>query len=320
MIRLTIIIPHYNSVETLKKLLDTIPMEREIEVLVVDDNSNIDTDALSTLEQIYGLSVLKNNRNKKGAGTCRNIGLEHAKGEWILFADADDFFVDDFYSVLDRYFETDYDVVFFTPTSIEVDTGNISDRHAKYAFLINNYQNNPITQSELRLRYEFFSPCSKLIHRRFLSDNNIGFDEVIASNDVMFSTRVGHLMKKFDVSKDIIYCITRSRGSLTVNLSEQVFDARLTIYIKYIDFLKLSLKKEEIDTLHITAPFSYIVKTFSSGMGLKKAIQTFLLFRKSRIDVFHMKHLKYINPINILNIFRNISKQHRRNNRYYIKD
>ena len=36
---LTIIIPHYNSPKLLDKLLDSIPEREELEVIVVDDNS-----------------------------------------------------------------------------------------------------------------------------------------------------------------------------------------------------------------------------------------------------------------------------------------
>lgn len=36
----SIIIPHYNSVDTLEELLNTIPQSRKIETIVVDDNSD----------------------------------------------------------------------------------------------------------------------------------------------------------------------------------------------------------------------------------------------------------------------------------------
>lgn len=323
MIKLSIIIPHYNAVNTLKKLFDSIPAESEIEIIVVDDRSTKYLESLNTLKQNYGdnprILFLKNNKERKGAGTCRNIGIEHAQGKWLLFADADDFFVNNFYATVSEYFNTANDVIFFPPTSIETDTGNKADRHLKYSHLVDEYKNKRDARSELKLRYEFSSPCSKIIRRSFINKNNIRFDEVIASNDVMFSIKVGHLMKKFDVSKEVIYCITRSRGSLTVNLSEDVFDARLRVHINRLNFLKSKLKKSEMEVLQFKKPSFFITKAFKSKLGFRKMIHTFILFKKNNIKVFQLKHFKYLNPFNLFRLKKNIDENHRRSSRYYVK-
>ena len=62
------------------------------EAIVVDDGSNDTTDQLfnrlSKLEK--RIRYIKRSRNPKGAPTCRNIGLQQAKGEYVLFLDSDD--------------------------------------------------------------------------------------------------------------------------------------------------------------------------------------------------------------------------------------
>ena len=96
--KLSIIIPHYNTSDLLEKLLSTIPKDKNIEVIVIDDKSQDkhieDIEDLKTEEKYIDFLFLKNQTLKKGAGTCRNIGLDHAQGEWVLFADADDYFAD----------------------------------------------------------------------------------------------------------------------------------------------------------------------------------------------------------------------------------
>src|SRR5699024_10372921 len=103
-------------------------------------------------------------------------------GKWILFADADDFFMPEFYENVKEYFNSKYDVVFFTPTSSEIDTGKPSNRHLNYEKLINDYQNSKDLKSEVNLRYKFYVPWSKLISKDLIKRNNLVFDEVIASN------------------------------------------------------------------------------------------------------------------------------------------
>ena len=99
MIRLSIIIPHYNSADLLDKLLSTIPNVQEVQVIVVDDFSTQGLDELEECKQRYINTNVEfyTNECKKSAGGARNTGLSYAKGQWLLFADADDYFLQDFY-------------------------------------------------------------------------------------------------------------------------------------------------------------------------------------------------------------------------------
>src|SRR5690554_3662855 len=124
---LSIIIPHFNSPRLLEKLIASIPVREDIQIIVIDDNSTVDKEIYQRLVKNTSAShhvlFLKNNSGKKGAGACRNIGLKWSTGHWVLFADADDYFVEGFYQKIKRFFNSEYDVIFFMPTSMELDTG-----------------------------------------------------------------------------------------------------------------------------------------------------------------------------------------------------
>lgn len=66
------------------------------ECIVVDDGSNDDTDELmkSWLIRDSRFKFYKRHREPKGAPTCRNIGIEKAKGEYVIFLDSDDLLAD----------------------------------------------------------------------------------------------------------------------------------------------------------------------------------------------------------------------------------
>ena len=136
----SIIIPHYNIPDLLMRCLKSIPVTEDIQVVVVDDNSpDVDT----YLERYAELSrpYLEFVRTTKGggAGYARNIGMEHAKGKWLLFADADDLYVDGMYDIICQWVDSDADIVFFKIQSVMSDNLNqeISHPLARYLICIN---------------------------------------------------------------------------------------------------------------------------------------------------------------------------------------
>lgn len=87
------------------------------------------------------------------------------------------------------------------------------------------------------IRYGFYVPWSKVYRLKFLIENDINFDEVIASNDVMFSLKAGYLARDIEISDEIIYTVTRGRGSLTVNKSIEVLSSRYEVELRRIDYI-----------------------------------------------------------------------------------
>ena len=86
----SIIIPHHNSPSLLQRLLNSIPERNDLEVIVVDDNSDEEKRAYSSRSDVKILYIDK--LQTRGAGKARNEGLAVAQGKWLLFADADDFY------------------------------------------------------------------------------------------------------------------------------------------------------------------------------------------------------------------------------------
>lgn len=89
---ISIIVPVYNAEKFLDECLSSITAQSfcGFEVLLIDDGS---TDGSSGKcdewqERDHRINVI----HKKNGGVCeaRNVGVENARGEWILFVDADD--------------------------------------------------------------------------------------------------------------------------------------------------------------------------------------------------------------------------------------
>jgi len=101
--KLSIVIPTYNS-PLLKRALDSIPYDEDLEVIVVDDGSTDDT---MNLLKNYNVEVIHLEKNS-GTGVARNIGLDHCKGEYTFGLDDDDFlYTDEFRRAMKQLDGTD---------------------------------------------------------------------------------------------------------------------------------------------------------------------------------------------------------------------
>ena len=156
---------------------------------MVDDNS---ADADTYLERYPELSrpYLEFIRTTKGggAGYARNVGLDHAKGKWILFADADDFYVDDMYSIICSYVDSDADAIYFKKKSVlSEDISIITERCSHVNKNIDNFLSNG---DEWPIRAQMYVPWGKMVKRDVMVKHDIRFDEVMYADDAYCSLQI----------------------------------------------------------------------------------------------------------------------------------
>jgi len=95
---ISIIIPTYNEKSVLEKCIESLGLQtyRDFEIVVVDDGSTDETlEVLKrSVEILHGFRFFE--QKHKGAGAARNFGVNHAKGNILVFVDADMTFDKDF--------------------------------------------------------------------------------------------------------------------------------------------------------------------------------------------------------------------------------
>lgn len=301
-INYSIIIPHKNSFNSLLKLLDTIPTRMDFEVIVVDDNSKAE-DKKKLKSHSYNENVkLIFSTTVGGAGKARNYGLDVSEGKWILFADSDDYFSDEFESILNEYYSSTEDIIYFGTTSIFSDNLKSAYRHQRYVKLVSDFiKGKP--ESENRLRYFFTPPWGKMIRNKIIKDHNIRFEEIIASNDVMFSLKTAFYATSVKASAKCLYIITASSGSLTNTFSQDHFTARFeTALCANVFLCSINKRKYQQSVLYFVAK--------SHKLGLTNILYVFrkIVKHRSNLLIGMEKVLKYKDVLNI-----------RENKKYIIK-
>ncbi|WP_158221271.1 glycosyltransferase family 2 protein [Salimicrobium humidisoli] len=317
LVKLSIIVPHFNSSGSLERLIASIPARHSLEIIIVDDHSapteKAKLEVLSDKFYKHRLLFLANGIGKKSAGAARNEGLYYASGQWILFADADDYFLDGFYEKVSAFFESEYDIVYFTPISVYNNTDDEADRHAKYEVLVKSYLKEKNRIAELKLRYQFEVPWSKLFRRSLIMKNYIKFDEVMHANDVLFSVKTGYYAQEVYASDERIYCATKDSGSLTTFITERSFDTRCHVFLREHYFLKDHLSKEEFEIIEPNGRY-YLLG--ARKFGIRKIWNVYRALRKQKVKIL-TRHM--LNPLWFKDRYRKVKKEDEETERFMNK-
>ncbi len=226
----SIIIPHKNIPQLLRRCLDSIPRRDDIQIIVVDDNSSPDKVDFDKFPGVGEPCVeVYFTKEGKGAGYARNVGVSKAKGRWLLFADADDFYNPCFLESIDKYKDSDVDVAYFNATSVDSDT--LEDRSRNGRFVQYHEQKNSCVK-EFSFRFIIASPFGKMVKRKLFVENNIKFSETIAANDRIASLYTGIFAQNVIVDSSAIYCVTEREGSLTYQKSPHNIYAKIEVYFE----------------------------------------------------------------------------------------
>lgn len=228
----SIIIPHKDSLDWLQRCVDSIPQREDIQIVIVDDNSDIPGPDWARFREKNPRTALFLTQDGGGAGYARNVGLGKATGKWIVFSDADDFFNEGAFDVLDRYADKDNDVFYFPCDSR--DGASLELTEDRRPSLRRNIRNGNLDE----LRYRSLVPWGKMIRKELIDRENLRFEEVEVSNDVMFSIRLGAAARNPGViPSEPLYCCTRNEGSLVYKKTVRRMITRIRVARRANDFL-----------------------------------------------------------------------------------
>lgn len=223
------VIPHHNTPALLQRLVDSIPMREDIEIIVVDDNSDEDKKASISRPDVQTIYIDK--EHSRGAGKARNVGMDVAKGKWLLFADADDFYKTGFIDVLDEYKDDDIEMLFFYVDFVDSDSlqpiNNEKDVRKVSSDVVRQYDGTK--NSADILLYLGWTPWHKMQRREFVMAHGFRFEEVPKGNDVFFSMQMGYFVRKWKVDRRALYTVTYYRNSITFG-AENRYKYKFTIY------------------------------------------------------------------------------------------
>lgn len=192
--KISVIIPIYNAEKYLRECIDSVINQtlKEIEIICINDGSTDDSlKILKEYEQKDKRIKLLSQKNQ-GAGKARNLGLEVAKGEYFAFIDADDFYDNDFCKQMyTKANVTNADVVICQ--AIGYDTLNNKYYSMPWSLVKEYLPSKEIFNYKDIKNYIFiFSQnwnWNKLFKKEFIDKNNITFQNLFRTNDLLFTCK-----------------------------------------------------------------------------------------------------------------------------------
>ncbi|MBE6073078.1 MAG: glycosyltransferase family 2 protein [Selenomonas ruminantium] len=189
---LSVVMPVHNPRQYLSPCLDSVLQQtfRDFELIAIDDAST--DDSLSILKQYASLDKrlqVMHNEKSLGAACTRNRGLYAARGEYIIFLDADDYFeLDYFENMIAKISSTKADVA-ICPILLRDERDGTESFIPKNISQITEIVGKSVCPDKFvkRLFYGMpYAPFNKLVRREMLIEKRIEFQDLNNSNDVYF--------------------------------------------------------------------------------------------------------------------------------------
>lgn len=231
----SIIIPAYNCARYIKDCLDSVLGQTysDIEVIVVDDGSEDRT--LHILEEAAKkdsrLRVYR--RAHEGAASARNFALQRAKGEYLMFVDADDMITK---NAVQKFYET------LTSTGADMVKSHYYYFDAKGVIRNSIFKSRwpkkfeTDSREALRLMLEqkfSSSACGKLYRRQAIDDTVTFGNGMTFNEDFHFLWILYHKQLRIVLYPEETYAYRQHEDSVTAG-----FDPRHLELLPYLDSLK----------------------------------------------------------------------------------
>jgi glycosyltransferase involved in cell wall biosynthesis len=304
----SIIIPTFNREKLINDTLKSVMNQsyHNLEVIVIDDGSIDGTwEILKKFDdQDDRVRIFARNRDPKGASTCRNIGIEKAKGDFIMFLDSDDLLAEYCLERRIKYFSLypEFDFIVFNSWLF-----NNDKNEKKYTWNIKTEENDLGRFLRLDGVWQTTGPIYKSSFiKQFFFNERIPFlqDYYLAVQLLLKSPSYLNLI---DIEPD--YFIRRHEGE---SISQKGFESQADNYRKFKIYMSVfdlydqsDIKNNYYSKQFIPVYYFFLKKyigtnSFTDSLSKLKRV-SFLSFFNFRLSTFITIDLSIRKMINLYN-------------------
>ena len=247
--KVSVIVPAYNCSHTINRCIYSL-LDQEYEhyeVIILDDGSDDDTGVICQRAADISDKIRYFRLDHRGVSLVRNEGLRHAKGEYLMFVDADDYVRRDYISrmVSSIQCDDDCDMCICSYERVIFD-GLYPIKKLQRPGLIRRQRYLLNTLKDPGHHY-FGVLWNKIFKRSIIESNNISFNKDISlGEDFVFTLKYLRYASKIKIINDKLYyyCYQNQGSSLsrinhkTIQDCMTEMDSRNIIFDVYGDVFK----------------------------------------------------------------------------------
>lgn len=261
----SVIIPVYNVAPFIEECIHSVRTQslRDFEIILVDDGSVDGSGQICDKLATEDVRIRVVHQKNRGVSAARNVGIDLAKGEYLLFLDSDDYWnrQDVLELIEDRRRATQFQVLSFN--YVKVCNGEKSkpyfpacDATASSGISLQYYMKNGLWIS---------SAWNKAISRELFTNGQLRFVEGITAEDIDWSLRLALAADRFDYLGETVLCYRQRENSISQSITREKVETLFSNIDRCCNLLK-GCKAEKEAMLKAYVGYQYGTALFNLAM------------------------------------------------------
>lgn len=237
--KVSVIVPIYNVEQYLDRCVVSIVNQsyKNLEIILVNDGSPDGCGAMCDLWASKDERIIVIHKENGGVSTARNAGLDVCSGEYITFADPDDYLHLEMIETLLRKKHPDADIVICNYIQLKDGKENYRSTGKDMLLTSEEFYNHYWEYSDTSI---LNCPWNKLYVAKLFMEYKLRYEpRYITAQDLALNVEYYEMCKNLQIIYDYLYYYSDNVDSVTNTYKELRFDILLEIYQKRISSVRM---------------------------------------------------------------------------------
>lgn len=315
-IKISIIIPVYNCGKYIEQCVKSVLFQtlKEIEIICVDDGSNdASLQIISALSSEDKRIILLRQKNQ-GPGPARNLGLKRARGNYIAFLDADDYYQDQD-ALMKMYLACETQKVMACMSSRWCANGKFMDTEPllreraendvfeylayqmDYAFTCYLFSKKLIVENKLEFpSYQRFEDPPFLVKALYQAGRIVKVDTCLYYYRVPVASERFSERKTIDLLKGLMDNLSFAQEN---HLNRLFKNTMCRLEYEYADIIYKNITPDSLEILELLVQINHIVERQMEGQGYVIRPLRLILFNRKSYEDFLLQRINKIKRLAI---------------------